>query len=223
MKNIFLFILIALSSSLSFGQLLNPPLITTTGQSNLRIKPDYVILGVQISKKIRTDVPANLSGFEIFRNEDTRIRLFDFDEKDMSESIIQVNGDEYIKEVFIIIKDLDKLDKHLLDLYRLGFTNYIHIDYRITNYEMRKDSARKEAIHNAKMKAESLAKNLGQSVGKAHTIEEVDLKIFNWYSINPKGDHEEDIFVEPVSNEYFVEPGYIIINSRIKVSFDLKK
>lgn len=222
MKNIFCVIIIAILGSSLHAQLENIPLITVTGQSAVKVKPDYVILGLKISKQIKSDSQNNHFGFKIFEDDDTKIRLFDFDENDIFETVIQNSGSKYIKEVFITIRDLSKLDKYMLELHKLGYTNYIYKDYRISDYERYKDQTRKEAINIARKKAEQLAKELGQTIGKAHTIEEIITENYNWYTIYDKNDLE-NINYKLGADEYIFEPGYIIINSRLRVSFDLLK
>lgn len=222
MKKIILILyVIGLSLSLN-AQVENIPLVTVEGEGLIKVKPDYVVLGFKIYKTIKEDANNNPIGFEIFKDEDTKIRLFDFDKKDITESAIQIENSKYVKEVYITIYDLNKLDKIMLELYKLGIKDFHYKDYRLSNFDKYKDQARIKAIDSAKEKATLLAKELGQTIGKAHTIEEVDFRDYNWYNINNKSGLE-DLPYTLDSDNYLIEPGQITITSKVKVSFDLIK
>lgn len=216
---IFLFII---SGTVIFAQLENIPLITVQGEGTIQVKPDYIVLGFKVYKSMPTNSNGDPIGFEIFKDEDTRIKLFDFNEKDIDESLIQLEGLKYVKEVYISIYDLDKLNRILIELNKLGFSAFHYMDYRVKDFEMYKNQARIKAIKSAKEKASQLVGELGQQIGKAHTIEEIHFQDYNWYNKN------EDIRIEDIpfrsdADTYLLEPGFIVITSKIKVSFDLIK
>jgi len=218
MKRI-VFILSIFLSHLTFAQLQTVPLITVTGESVVKVSPDYVILGLRIKKELLPAMENKLS-FQIFKEEDTKIRLFDFNEADMSKSIIQFDSTIYYKEVFVVITDIKKLDKYLLELFNLGYRDYIYVDYRSSNYANFKAQARKEAIIAARKKAQALAGELGQTIGKAYIIEELDSEDYNWYSNKTKSDLEKISFKEG-SDGYLIEPGFLTVTSKVKVGFNL--
>lgn len=58
--------------------------------------------------------------------------------------------------------------------------------------------------------------------GKAHTIEELESQSFNWYNID-NAKNLENMTYKLGSEAYVIEPGYITIISKVKVSFDLMK
>ncbi len=219
MKKLIL-IIVCCYGNLAFGQLLqNIPLITVTGESVVKVSPDYIILGIRIKKEL-TATMNNKPAFEIFKEEDTKIRLFDFNEADMSKTIIQFDSSDYYKEVFITINDVKKLDKYLLELFNLGYKDYVYIDYRVSNYSRYKNQARKDAINSAKKKATNLVTELGQTLGKAHTIEDVYSEDYSWYNLKDKA-NSGNLTFKLGSDNYQIEPGYITITAKVKVSFDL--
>lgn len=222
MKKITISFLVLLSSIYAFSQIDNIPLITVEGEGTIQLKPDYVVLGFKIFKTVKENSNGELSGFEIFKNEDTKIRLFDFNEKDINESIIQIENSMYVKEVYITIYELSRLDKILFELYKLGIKEFYFIDYRVDNFNENKNQAKIRAIRSAKEKASLLASELGQTVGKAHIIEEVDFQDYNWYNLN-KNSGLENLTYELDSDNYLLQPGYITLTSKVKVSFDLIK
>lgn len=218
MKKNILIICICFVNILWGQQLQNIPLITVTGESVVKVIPDYVILGLRIKKGLPGT--ENKPSFEIFKDEDTKIRLFDFNETDMARSIIQMDSATYYKEVFITINDIKKLDKYLLELYNLGYRDYVYMDYRTSNYKRYKLQAKKEAVNAARKKAQELVAELGQTLGKAHTIEELPGEDYNWYNLNDKANSGKIMYKLGADN-YLIEPGYITVTAKVKVSFDL--
>lgn len=218
---IFIFLFVFLSGKL-FAQIENIPLVTVTGESVIKVLPNYCILGIRVEREIPIDSRGVIIGFEIFKDVDTRISLFNIDENDIIETIIQVGNHKLVKEIFIKIKDLKKLDKYLIDLSKLGFNEYVFVDYRNDNYESIKNDARKEAIKSAEKKAKLLAFELGQTIGSAHTIGEVDYKSYNIFNIDDYSNIENETY-NLGADKYLIEPGYITITAKIQVSFELKK
>ena len=145
-----------------------------------------------------------------------------FDDKDITESEIQVDSAVFVKEIFITIYDLNKLDKYLLDLHKKGFDDYFYRDYRVSGLENLTNESRKKAISSAKRKAVLLAQELGQTKGKAHLIEEILAENNNWYSLNSEINTEKLLFSFG-SEGYLIDPGYVTIQSKLKVSFELIK
>jgi uncharacterized protein YggE len=200
----------------------NIPLVTVVGESVVKIKPDYVVIAIRVKKSMNLTTLQTTSAFKIFEQNDTRIQLFGFDDKNIDFSLIQADSLVYVKEIFITVNDLENLDKYLLEIQKLGYKDLIYLDYRVKDLTAYKDQARKNAIASAKRKAVLLANELGQSIGKAHTIEELESQSFNWYNIdNTK--NLENITFKLGTDGYVIEPGYVTVVSKIKVSFDLLK
>ena len=218
MKKILFILSLFLISVFSFAQLQNIPLVVVEAVSVVKVKPDHVIIGVKLNKKIQI----SNSMLEIFRETDTNLKIFGLDDKAIYQSLIQADSSYYVKEIFLTITDMNILDKTLLELYKLGYKQYIYLDYRVQNFISYKNQARKEAIILAKTKAASLSAELNQTIGKAHKIEELNQESYNWYNIHDT-DNLEDITYKIGSDFYLIEPGYITIISKVRVSFDLIK
>lgn len=222
MKNQFILFLCVVIQCSAFSQLENMPLVTVYGEARVKVKPDQVILGIKIRKKIVINSTEGTTALELFKTEDTKIRLFGFDPKNMTETLIQPDSGSYIKEVFITITDLTTLDKYLLELNKLGFKDFIYLDYRLKDYNTYKTQAKKEAIASARKKATLLAAEVGQTIGKAHRIEELSTEDYNWYNLQNETNPEQITF-KLGADGYIIEPGYLTLTSKIKVSFDLIK
>lgn len=196
-----------------------PPHIRVTGEAVVKVIPDYVVLGIRIKKQLNG--ADNKPAFEIFKEEDTKIRLFDFNEADMSKTFIQLDSAAYYKEVFVTITDLKKLDKYLLELYTLGYRDYIYIDYRTSLYDKYKTQAREEAMADAKKKAKQLSLGLFLALGKAYAVEELNTEDYNWYNLKDKKNAGK-LTYKMGSDNYLIEPGYITVTARVNVSFYLQ-
>ena len=218
MKTLLWVISLFFISHCTFAQLQNIPLVVVEAESIVKIKPDYVIIGVKLIKKVQL----TNSTFEIFREIDTQFKIFGLDDKAIYQSFIQADSSYYVKEIFLTITDMNILDKTLLDLYKLGYKQYIYLDYRVQNLLTYKNQARKEAIILARNKAILLADELNQTIGKAHRIEELNQESYNWYNIHDYKNLENKTY-ETGSDFYVIEPGYITIISKVRVSFDLIK
>lgn len=218
MKKIRYIFILQLLSFASFAQLQNIPLVVVEAESVIKVKPDYVIIGVKLNKRIQI----NPTTFEIFRDIDTQFKIFGLDDKFIYQSYIQADSSVYIKEIFLTITDMNLLDKTLMDLYKLGYKQYIYLDYRVQNLLSYKNQARKEAVLLAKNKAAALAADLNQTIGKAHRIEELNQESYNWYTIHDN-DNLENVPYKSGSDFYIIEPGYISILAKVRVSFDLVK
>ena len=221
MKKLFICALFNLIGIASFAQFQNIPLVTVYGESVVKVKPDFVVLEIKLTKDIFVENQNN-SIFEIFSKEDTQINIFDFDGKQVSEAYIQVDSLRYYKELFMTIKDLTKLDKILLELYKAGFKNYVFVDFRTSKKTDLINQARKDAIAAATNKAKLLANETGQLIGKVNTIEEIGSQEYNWYNLHKINTPDNNMY-RLGSDNYIIEPGYITVVAKVKVSFDLLK
>lgn len=194
-----------------------PPHISVTGEAVVKVIPDYAILGIRIKKQLNGG--DNKPAFEIFKEEDTKIRLFDFNEADMSKTFIQLDSAAYYKEVFVTITDLKKLDKYLLELYTLGYRDYVYIDYRTSFYDKYKTQAREEAVADAKKKARQLSTGLFLALGKAYAVEDLNTEDYNWYNLKDKKNAGR-LTYKMGSDNYLIEPGYLTITAKVRVSFN---
>jgi len=196
-----------------------PPHLSVTGEAVVKVVPDHVILGIRIKKQLNG--ADNKPAFEIFKEEDTKIRLFDFNEADMSKTFIQMDSAVYYKEVFVTITDLKKLDKYLLELYTLGYKDYIFIDYRTSSYDKYKAQAREEALADAKKKARQISTGLFLALGKAYAVEELNTENYNWYNLKDKK-NAGGLTYKMGSDHALIEPGYITITAKVHVSFSVQ-
>jgi uncharacterized protein YggE len=201
----------------------NIPLLTVTGESVHKAIPDYAVISVRVQKRI--DV-ANISGVTdafLFNKENADIKFFGADDQEIQPTIPEINMSEtksaviFIKEFIITVKNVGDVARITMELLRRGFTDIYSVSYRVSNLNGLKQQACKLAIANARKTAEFYAAELGQTIGKAHTVTEEQTRIVNWYTekYNPN-------IPQLLNIHYNFNPGYISIPCQMKVSFDLR-
>lgn len=214
--------LFILAFSPTFSQFDNLPLVTVTGEGIVSQKPDMVLIGIVYTKELESQADRLNQLTRIFEPAETKIRIFGLNSQEYEEGLIRVQWGKtlvYTKEVFVELNDISKLDPILLEIRKQNL-QVSFIEYRICNPFRLCSEARKKAIEAARMKAIELAQQLGQSIGKAHDIEELGMENINWYSLQKE---EIEKINRRNSNEYQVVPAELVIYSKVKVSFDLIK
>lgn len=226
MNRILIFISLCLISINTRAQLENIPLVTVTGEAVETVSPDEIILQIDIIKPFTFNQLQNMRVFNFFDKENMQVKFIGTNNNEIDESIVLVKKTseiELVKEIYITIKDLSKYTDVLLKLYNLGFENVSMIDVRTTKLKELKEQAFTDAVANAREKAVRLAGSLGQSIGKAHTIEEIPQTIENWHAEYLSTPYASDSTLIKTIDIYMQIPGKIIIPVKVKVSFDLIK
>jgi uncharacterized protein YggE len=222
MKNALFCFLVLTSSIILHAQVLqNIPLVTVTGEGVAKAVPDQAIISVRVQQRIDiTNLSLGSEAF-LFSKENTDIKFFGDDNHEIFSTIPEIdvkdnkNAAVFIKEFIITVRDISLLTKVITELIRRDFTNIYSITYRLSDVTSAKNSARLMAVANARAAAELYGKALGQSIGKAHMVEEEDAKIVNWYTEKYRNPGEV------VNTVYNYNPGYISVPCRVTVSFEL--
>ncbi len=154
---------------------------------------------------------------------------------DNGESIFK--GYTIHRGLVITLKDLSKFDELFTKILDSG-ANYVrNVQFKTTKLRDYKDEARALAVKAAKEKAVAMAKELGQTVGKANVVQELQEDIYSYYSpwsssaypganlasnvtlsnsiLNAPGNGLQN------ANNGDFSPGQIKISARIAVTFDL--
>jgi len=170
----------------------NLPLITVTGEAEVKVVPDEVelSLGVETSHK-SLQTSKSLNDERVKRVLDL-VKTSGIDSKYVQTDFVEIepwyprgeDHPEYMeyrvrKAIVIILKDTGKFES-LLSQVLDGGVNYVHgIRFRTTELRKYRDEARALAIKAAREKATALAAELGQRIGKAYRISEYGS---GWYS-----------------------------------------
>ncbi|MDF2986257.1 MAG: hypothetical protein K0R50_1767 [Eubacterium sp.] len=150
----------------------------------------------------------------------------------------EFNGYTIHRGLVITLKDLSKFDELLTKLLGAGANNIQNVQFKTTQLRKHKDEARALAIRAAKEKAAALAKELGQTVGKASMIQEIQDDTYSYYMpwssygysganllsntnvISNSTMPASQSSTASVESESF-SPGQIKVSARVSVTFDL--
>lgn len=239
----FLFLLFAVSvwPVQSFAQTnVEPPLITVTGQSEVRVPPDEVLFTLEVESVDKDMLLANKKTDEVVKQVLAIARKSNVKPEDVQTSHISVEpkyntddlddearrktkrvmiGYEVSKTVVIRLRDISRFDELLADVLKAGITRLSNLEFRDSQIRRHRDQARVMAIKAAQEKANLLAREIGQSIGPAYSISEY------------AGDVNRSSFAQNTTtvisgdlsdNDSATAPGSISVRAQVTVRFRLQ-
>ncbi|HVQ38045.1 MAG TPA: SIMPL domain-containing protein [Pyrinomonadaceae bacterium] len=162
----------------------NVSLITVTGDAEIRVIPDEIILSLGIETSDKSLDRSKSQNDERVKRVLALGQSFQIDPKLIQTGYIgiepwyrtynQIESLEYRvrRSIAITLKDTTKFEDLLSQALVAGATNVHGIQFRTTELRKHRDAARALAIKAAKEKARALAAELGQNIGKAFRISE---------------------------------------------------
>jgi uncharacterized protein YggE len=214
-------------------------LIKVTGQSEIRVVPDEVILSLGIETWNKEVVSAKNENDKIIDQILGFVKSQGIDSKYCQTDVLRINPrykKDYEKEVFlgyfvtrrlvITVKDLTKFTSVLTGTLQVGATQVHGIDLRTSELRKYRDQARSLACKAAEEKATSMAGVLGRKLAGVHEIIEnfagadVAASRYARMSQNVATARSGD-FLEVSEPETF-SPGQISIQSTVTVTFLLE-
>ena len=168
------------------------PTIEVTGTAEISVVPDEVSISLNVSK---TDKNLNTAKSQNDQGVSAVIALtrkFGVDPKDVKTDFIAVReknerrklpgtDDEYhdvfvgytvSKTVVVKLRDIKKFEEFFSEAVGSGISQINNVVYSTSQLRKHKDAARAMAIRAAREKAEALTREIGQTIGKAVSIEE---------------------------------------------------
>ncbi len=222
-----------------------PRRVTVTGEAEVRVVPDEVILtlgietwdkNLQAAKGQNDRILANVLEVAAdhgirpehlqtdFVSIEPRYRNGYYEERDFIGFFVHRN-------VVITLRDLGEFEGLLSNALEAG-VNYVHgIQFRTTELRQHRDQARALAIQAAKEKAEALAGKLDQQVGEPLDIQEVQNGWWSgynaWWGARYGGGMTQNVIQEAGDAMTFsdggVAPGQIAVSARVSVVFGLSR
>lgn len=231
------------------AQTTNPPtrgdarLITVTGEAEVNVVPDQVILTLGVETSNRQLRLAKSANDEIVKKVFAAAQGRGVAAKDIQTDYISIEPryrDSYEqrdfvgffvrKTVVITLRDVAKFEDLLSDVLDAG-ANYVQgIQFRTTELRKYRDQARSLAIQAAREKAVALAQELGQTVGQPAAITEEQNNWWSgygaWWGGSYAGAMTQNVIQNagnaPVLTEGALAPGQISVTARVAVSFELE-
>jgi hypothetical protein len=214
------------------------PLIHVSGQAEIRVAPDEVYFTLQV-ERLDKDLPtAQRLNDESVRQILAIARRFNVPAADMKTDFISVEmkystgreddddedrrpaGREFIgyevsKTVIVRFTDLRRFDEFFSEMLRAGVSRVRSVEFRTSQIRKYKDQARALAVRAAREKAVALTAELGQTIGKAHTVTEQDGR--DSASSNNFSTAVAGSFSDAEGSAF--APGMIAVTARVSVSF----
>ncbi len=216
--------------------------INVTGTAEVMVTPDEAVFSLAVESTNMSITKAKAENDEAIKNIKTITQNFKIDPKYVVTDFINVsprytytnNGESVFqgytiyRGMVITLKDISKFEDLLTKLLEAG-ANYIqNVQFKTTQLQKYKTEARTLAIRAAKEKAVALAKELGQTVGKASMIQEVQEDTYYYYS---QGGTNRNAYNNVLANSTAgmgqgsenndFSPGQIKVSARVAVTFDL--
>lgn len=220
-------------------QNVEPSLITVTGQAEVQVAPDEAVFALEVEKTNKDLAVAKQQNDESVRQLLALARRFKVAPHDMKTDYISVEmrftdvdangkkikpqftGYEVSKTVIIRFADLPRFEEFFSEILETGISSVKNVEFRMSQLRKYKDEARTRAIRAAKEKATALTGEIGQTIGRAHSIREVN-ESFN-FSINNSNSNEVAVAGDdPTPEEHTtIALGMIRVVARVSVSFIL--
>lgn len=216
-----------------------PPLITVSGQAEIRVPPDEVFFNLEVMRLDKDIGVAQQQTDESVRQILSLSRRFgvaaqdvktDFisvemkystdlvDEDDSDEKTVKREflGYEISKTVVVRFTDLNRFEGFFSEVLKAGVSRVKRVEFRTSQIRKYKDQARAQAIRAAREKAAALTAEIGQSIGRAHSIQEegAGRNVYSNATSVVSGSYSDD------ETSAFA-PGLITITAQVTVSFIL--
>ena len=233
-----LFVLLAWPVVAFAQNTIEPPLITVTGQAEVRVPPDEVLFTLAVENVDKDMLVANKKTDDSVKQILSIARKHNVKPEDVQTSHISIQpkyntddmesearrnvkrvliGYEVAKTVAIRLRDISRFEELLADVLKAGITRLSNLQFRDSQLRKHRDEVRRMAIRAAQEKANLLAREIGQSIGPA-------------YSITESGDYTSRGAMQNVSgfiggaeqeSDSSIAPGTISITANVTVRFRL--
>jgi len=220
-----------------------PRLITVTGDAEVRVVPDEVILTLGVE----TSNPE----LQIARQENDRrveqilalTREYGIASKYVQTEHVSIEPryyDSYEKQRFIAyfcrktvvitLKDISQFEDLVAAALETGATHVHGIQFRTSELRTHKDEARALAVQAAQEKASDMAAVLDQKIGLPYTVKEEETGWWSWYGSwwgsswggGMAQNVVQNVGGEALSPDATLAPGQIAVRARVTVSFQLQ-
>lgn len=219
----YLFLLAMLVSSFAVAQENIQPRVSVIGTGTVKIVPDQVLINSRIEHTGKSASEVKKQNDQVVNDVIKYLRSQGVDPKNIQTEYIRLNKEfNYnTKDTFysanqaisIHLKDLKKYETIMSGLLESGLNRIDGIQFQTSKKEELQAEARKKAVMNAKMKAEEYAKALGQEIGKAISIDEVQT------------DHYQPVYrvmemkADSAESQESIAPGEMEITVKVNVAF----
>ena len=219
--------------------------ISVTGDAEIRVVPDEVILTLGIQTWDKNMAKAKRQNDEIVAKVLALTNKYGIEPQHVQTDYVSIdpryrNGyyeeSDFIgffvrKTIVITLRDLTKFEDLLTSALDVG-VNFVHgIEFRTTELRKHRDEARSLAIQAAREKGADMAADLDCKIGDPQSVAEVHSSWWSgynrWWGSGLGGSMAQNVIQEVASTVFTgegnVAPGLISVRAQVNVSFDLVK
>ncbi|WP_415060436.1 SIMPL domain-containing protein [Flavobacterium sp.] len=202
------------------------PHIAVTGEGKVTVQPDQAVINFGVQNTGKDAAEVKKMNDEIVDKVMKFIKKFGIPSTDVQTTNVSLHKSyDYDKKkhnyqasqsITITLKELKKYDELMMGLVDNGINNISNVEFKSSKIEEHKVTARKQAILDAKKKAEDFATALNQKVGKAIVITDNSQPIYQppmYKSVNFARDES--------SSQETLAIGEIEISTNVSVTFQL--
>lgn len=209
-----------------------PPLITVTGEAEVRVVPDEVVFDLTVQTLNRDLRLAKAQTDERLKKTLELTRKYRIAPADVQTDYVKLEpryrgndetrtlvGYSVRKDLVFTLRDASQAEELLSEVIEAGNTRINSISFRSSQLRKHRDQARVLAIKAAQEKATALAAEIGQKIGRAYSIEE-ESPVSNFRS----GMTQNIVAVEgsdASASEGTLALGQIKVSARVTVRFFL--
>jgi uncharacterized protein YggE len=218
-----------------------PRSISVTGESSVYVTPDEVVISVGVETSAGSIDAAKKENDQRSRTLLDAIKSVGVEARHIQTADVQleinynnngpgrtVEGYTARREYTVTLKDPKKTETLVDASLTSGANLLLGIDYRSTELRKHRDEARRMAVKAAKEKAELLAGELGEAVGRARSVSEGAFSYYGWSGASGRGGSfmtQNSFQVRDggagVAGET-IPIGQIAIAAAVSVTFDLR-
>lgn len=225
----FIFLFVALTGLSMNSQSLSPqPMVVVNGEGIVKVIPDEVLIKSRVEHEGNDPQEVKRKNDEVVNKVIQYLKSQGIPEKNIQTDYVNLNKNynydnktySYVANQAISIKlnDLKSYEKIMSGLLEVGLNRIDGVQFESSKIDTYKTEARKLAVLNAKKKAEEYVQPLNQSIGKAISINEIEVNNFPpMYRVNEMMKSQSDGMEEQT-----LAPGEMEVSSRVTVGFELK-
>ncbi len=217
--------------------------INVSGQAEIKVAPDEVVIQVGVESRNKILSAAKRQNDEAVARILSSARRFGVESKHVQTGYISIEpiyesrssktawSDEtrieyyrVRKDVAVVLRDVSKFEALLSALLDDGANRVSGVQFKTTELRKHRDRARQLAVIAAREKAQALAGELGQKIGKAISINEDGgwgYKSFNISANNVQNAVQDNVSLDNVSGST-VALGQISVTATVNVQFELQ-
>ena len=168
----------------SFAQTVQQPMVQVVGEGTVTVVPDKVLIKARVEHTGKSATEVKKKNDSVVNQVIKYLKSEGIPAKNIQTDYIRLNKeyDYNAKEYFfsanqaisIHLDDLKKYETIMNGLLNSGLNRIDGIEFKTSKEDALNSEARKKAVLNAKMKAEEYAAALGQKIGPAFMINEVE-------------------------------------------------